>query len=845
MRRSIHFLVFAAGLAFAGPMMQAAVTVGSSAWTWQNPLPQGNGLNSVSCPTTTVCFAVGDFGLILATTNSGSTWTGQTSPTTRTLHGVSCANTTTCYAVGDGGVILKTDNGGTWFQQPSGTGANLNGISCPSFNECVAVGTPGLALFTFNSGAGWFPFSPVYANNLVAITCASTSECYAAGSFVDTSISPSPIQAVWKTTNPGLEWQPLYNVEIVDMDQTTVDSYTPFDDTRFGFLTGNLTAISIGPSDTPVVVTDHGYVFAYVGENPSLDGSLVDYFWGGGNNFGMTGVQVIPGTLNGISCPSSFCYFVGASNNVLALQLSVESGIQCEGISGCYASFYPFIPVIEPSGTSGPLQGISCPTIQCFAVGSGGAITWNPSGGTVWESQQTTVTSNPLLSTSCPTEDTCYTVGWNGTILASTNGESWTTQFSGVSANLQAIHCSSTTNCVAVGDAGTVVTTTGSGWYPRTSGTIASLHAVRCPSTSTCYTAGAVILSSTNGGSTWTPQMAPPSGTSINGIACTGASNCIAVGSGPVILTTSNGFASYFRQNAPTANVLTAISCLSTSTCIAVGNKGTILLSTNGGVSWSPVASPTTQDLMSVSCLGGTCYAGSFEGQIISSFNSGSSWGVEAQLDPNADTVLLGGFPPRINEASGIEGVSCASTSSSYHCLAVGSQGTILSKVVITTFTLLGTGDLTPSDGSSAVGEPITLSLTWTVPSPQVWRDLKYLDVRLADDEGIGLWARFIPGNPSAFALLDANGNIVSEGLPGAAGVLDSPTAALDLAHSSFEATGPTSPTVTVNFAVSLKPSAAPGPGARVYDTQLLITNVSGQSSAPDDVGHWAIRPNQ
>ena len=77
--RMVRFLFT---LAVATAMGEAAVNVQSSAWTWQNPQPQGNGLNSVSCPTVTVCFAVGNLGTILATTNGGSTWTGEASPTT-------------------------------------------------------------------------------------------------------------------------------------------------------------------------------------------------------------------------------------------------------------------------------------------------------------------------------------------------------------------------------------------------------------------------------------------------------------------------------------------------------------------------------------------------------------------------------------------------------------------------------------------------------------------------------------------------------------------------------------------------------------------------------------------
>ena len=869
MRRPIHLFLIAAGLVLAAPIMQAAVTVGSSSWTWQNPMPQGNGLNSVSCPTAAVCFAVGDFGTILATTNSGSTWTGQASPTTRTLRGISCPNTTTCYAVGDGGIILKTGDGTTWFQQPSGTGANLNGISCPSSSECMTVGTGATLLITTNSGAAWLSDPPGGATKLGAIFCETTTECYAAGSFVNTSISPGPIQAVWQTTNAGLQWSPLFNA--CNGCLSGVTNYTPF----AGF--GNITAISVVPSqlgtlDTPVVATDQGYIFAYAfyscdSDSLGRDGQPVcnpkfeSFYWTGGDATGGAAdppFQLAPG-LYGISCQATniglagfdaVCSVVGAFNYVFTVGVGVNPPSLLGPSGGIYIELSSSP---SPSGTSSPLYSISCPAAQCIAVGSAGAITSNNSGGTVWESQQTAVTPNPLMATSCPADGTCYSVGWNGTILATTNGgASWTKQFSGVGNNLQAIDCPSVSTCFAVGDNVILATTSsGSVWSQQSSGTTQSLNAIHCPSATVCYAAGGVILSTTNGGSTWKPQEAPPSGAVINGIAC-GSSTCIAVGTGGVILTTSIGFVAWTRESVLGSgglpinftNALSAITCLSASTCIAVGSRGAILLSTNNGVSWSLVASPTTQDLTSISCLGATCYAGTFEGQIISSFNSGASWGIEAQIDPNANLVILGGFPPKGIEASGIEGLSCASSSFSYRCLAVGSQGTILTKAVITNFSLLGTGNLTPSDGGSAVGEPTTFSLTWTVPAPQVWRDLKYLDLRLADDQGIGLLARFIPGNPSALALLDGNGNIVSEGVPGTAGILNSPTATLDLAHSSFEASGPTSPTVTVNFTVALKASAAPGPGARVYDTQILITNISGETSTPDNVGHWAVRPN-
>jgi hypothetical protein len=52
------------------PAMPAA-----GVWEWETPRPQGNQLYALSCPSASTCFAVGEAGTILATTNGGNTWT--------------------------------------------------------------------------------------------------------------------------------------------------------------------------------------------------------------------------------------------------------------------------------------------------------------------------------------------------------------------------------------------------------------------------------------------------------------------------------------------------------------------------------------------------------------------------------------------------------------------------------------------------------------------------------------------------------------------------------------------------------------------------------------------------
>ena len=113
---------------------------------------------------------------------------------------------------------------------------------------------------------------------------------------------------------------------------------------------------------------------------------------------------------------------------------------------------------------------------------------------------------------------------------------------------------------------------------------------------------------------------------------------------------------------------------------------------------------------------------------------------------------------------------------------------------------VLGTGQLVPPGGSSAVGQPVTFTATWTVPNGKSWRSLQHVDLRLVADAGgdgnnatplpIGLWARFDVGDPSTFQLLDDNENVIAGGEPGSDRVLETSTVKLFLADSSFQGSG-------------------------------------------------------
>jgi hypothetical protein len=147
----------------------------------------------------------------------------------------------------------------------------------------------------------------------------------------------------------------------------------------------------------------------------------------------------------------------------------------------------------------------------------------------------------------------------------------------------------------------------------------------------------------------------------------------------------------------------------------------------------------------------------------------------------------------------------------------------------------VGVSQLTPDVGAAAQGVMTTFTLTWTHPIR--WRDLNTLDVRLHRADGIPLWVRFTEGLTSTFSILDANGNTLGTGLGGQPGVLESATGRLDLAHSGFTGTGPNGMTVTVRFAVSLKPSATLG----TYSIELIATDDFSNTQGPERAGTWTV----
>jgi photosystem II stability/assembly factor-like uncharacterized protein len=116
-------------------------------------------LYALSFPAPEHAWAVGEFGVILESTDGGLTWRSQDSPVETSLFGVSFADEQHGWAVGiESTLIATTDGGATWRKQaietPSGFSLALYDVQVRG-SYGWAVGNNGLLLHSRDAGATW------------------------------------------------------------------------------------------------------------------------------------------------------------------------------------------------------------------------------------------------------------------------------------------------------------------------------------------------------------------------------------------------------------------------------------------------------------------------------------------------------------------------------------------------------------------------------------------------------------------------------------------------------------------------------------------------------------------
>jgi hypothetical protein len=397
------------------------------------PVPGGasSDLNGVSCATASACMAVGthlaDYsasGVGLSRGFSevwaGSAWqlatAAQASGGAMTaFDAVSCPSPSMCVAVGQAGEdpsdverssgfskraspLAEEWDGHRWalMDLPTVPNGILDGIACPSVDVCVAVGSvaapggytdEGLPLAELWSHGVWarMTLPPFVSATLAAVSCPSPSGCYAVGeetvSVAAGRRGEMPLALAWDGTGWAATKQPgLW------------DSFPPagFD----GYPDSGYTLAGVSCS-SPTSCAAVG--FFHTATAPETYLPLLEYWDGSSWSLGFYEGGLVPGTapppylagdpsLQGVACPrEGRCVAVGAVN--------------------------------DSCGQEGLAEACTFAVVQAVAR---------------WEPEETGIDYALLNAVSCPARTTCVAVGEHGTgtvlpLIMRRNGTSWST----------------------------------------------------------------------------------------------------------------------------------------------------------------------------------------------------------------------------------------------------------------------------------------------------------------------------------------------------------------------------------------------------------------------------------
>ncbi|HUB22931.1 MAG TPA: YCF48-related protein [Streptosporangiaceae bacterium] len=381
MALAVLALIAAAGCATSAAPASAAPAVGAS-----HAGGTTSTLYDIGCLSASHCFAVGDAGTLLATTDGGRAWRRETSPATAPLYRIACAAPASCYVIARPDTILVThDAGAHWSARV--LPLHVSGLS---LTGCV-IGDPTVAQGETACRLG-----------LLDIACPSASTCYAVatapGGYDTSPISggSAPGSSLWLTRNGGTTWarQPIPQGVVCNGDCSQSQLY--------GYPLEWVSCAAAGPcwaGGNQLIGSHEGFAAAF------LVTSAPGGSW-----------RLEP------DCPPGIC------------SEPVTDVGACPTSTGCYAvnNSNPFgdgsstINIYTATGKNGPgvtvptglvINDITCPAAgTCYTAGARGVIL-RTTNGTRFTQVKTSTREN-LYGITCVTTSLCYAAGASGTIEA-------------------------------------------------------------------------------------------------------------------------------------------------------------------------------------------------------------------------------------------------------------------------------------------------------------------------------------------------------------------------------------------------------------------------------------------
>ena len=586
-------------------------------WQWENPKPQGNGLNSIASNADgSKMIAVGALGTILTSSDSGANWVVQASGTRETLKKVLMAsNTGIVYAVGDRGTIISSPSSSftSWSVNESNVSDNLKGISWnESLTDSVFVavgGFKGVILTNDGTSNSWTAQTvPDGAGRLMSVAWSPVLKLFAAVSLSKKVIT-SPDGVDWTlqdyTASSGFRdviWDSSARQFVaVGLSGIVATSSNGTDWAEQELGATNL-LFSITQLGSDLVIAGGGHVF--ISRDGGIDWEAIVLPFTGVYDVLGNGANLLAVTNGGI------------------LTSSADSGVNWTDI----------LPVTRLSNR--PLTDIVWNGTR-FVVASNSGYTLSSTDGSNWQ-------KNDSPAPRQITWDGSRFVGVTGTsVFFSDDGLSWTKETivptnGNASSVVYGISWNGT-NYIVVGASGYIITSpdaAGNNWTIQASDTTENLHSINSDGpVDIAVGNGGTMLISSDSGVSWDAISLPMGGAYFSALAWSGSAY-VAVGQYGSIFLSSDSGESWTQQDAPGNNNLESAYWDGTQFIIS-GSVGRTFTSANGR-DWVEQNNVTTSRLNAIAGDGNRLVAVGLNGTIVSSSPSytigGSVTGLNGSL---------------------------------------------------------------------------------------------------------------------------------------------------------------------------------------------------------------------
>ncbi len=594
---------------------------------YQNPFPTGDNINDIKFFKSNICFACGNNGLMMKSTNDGFNWSIVPIGSGNSFKSICVIDSLKGYICGTNGLLLRTVNSGvTWDPVGINTLMDLNCIYFADEMTGFISADSGLVFRTNNGGSNWIRLYTGTMTNLHAIKFRN----------VDTGFAVGNLGIIIGTTNSGYSWIQRYSnnldtlteLDLKDAASLKVSGwhyyYTPL-----GYMRSGVYIRSLNSGLNWSIVTNTSPIQSFV----FLDSNTGFAF---GDNIikttdaGSTWVNIMPDSLTGFGGNKIYVY---DSTTVFCVS---NTGIILSS-TNCGSSWFKHEPISYL--TKDLFEGVCFINENTGMVVGGGSVSYysqvlmrTTNGGNNWVFVQTPSNNMYMNCIKMINQNTGFIGAGNSYLYKTTNGGiNWTQSYCETISGIWDMYFFDVNSGMAVGgqmgttrirytsdggvnwenrsgglpywafgldftddytgyascQSGVVLKTTNRGlnWSVINTGTSDMLNDIGFANETTGYVATLQgrILKTTNAGINWTQTAS--FGSSMYRIKVFNPLTAATVSFGFIIYTQDGG-ASWIRKRI-SDHQLFDLFFLNSNTGFVVGWDGTILKTTSGGIVWA------------------------------------------------------------------------------------------------------------------------------------------------------------------------------------------------------------------------------------------------------------------